>query len=271
MAIKIFSGSFVLPDGASIIFAIIAQPNTNPMQPEIKENDSVRRMGFFSSISLAVITLITFAVAMTAVPKSGPFCTADCIEYPYLDSLKFFPGDYWWMYLAIIQLAVWLIFMISLHFISLNDRKIFSFTGLSFALISSVVLMADYFVQFSVVPASLMKGETDGIALITQYNDHGIFIALEELGYIMMSISFLFMAFAFTRGNSLERTIGWIFIVPFILSVVSLIYVSIKFGADRSYRFEVAVITFNWLAMLAGSILAAVFFRRKLKKPVVGK
>jgi hypothetical protein len=116
-----------------------------------------------------------------------------------------------------------------------------------------------------------MKGETDGIALITQYNDHGIFIALEELGYIMMSISFLFMVFVFTGRNSLERSLRWIFLVPFILTVITFIYFSVKFGADRSYRFEVAVITFNWLAMLAGSILTALFFKRKPEKAVAGK
>jgi hypothetical protein len=239
------------------------------MKSEFKDNISVKRVGFLSSISLAVITLITFGLAITAVPKSGPFCTVNCIEYPYFDSLKFYPNDYYWMYAAIFQLVIWLIFMISFHFISLNEKKIFSFTSISFALLSSIILLADYFIQFSVVPASLMKGETDGIALITMYNDHGIFIALEELGYLMMSISFLFMAFVFSRDNLLERSLRWICIAPFILSIVSLIYFSIKFGVDRSYRFEITVISINWLAMIAVSILAGVLFKRQLKKVTI--
>jgi hypothetical protein len=239
------------------------------MKSEFKNNISVKRAGFLSSISLAVITLITFGLAITAVPKSGPFCTVNCIEYPYFDSLKFYPNDYYWMYAAIFQLVIWLIFMISFHFISLNEKKIFSFTSISFALLSSIILLADYFIQFSVVPASLMKGETDGIALITMYNDHGIFIALEELGYLMMSISFLFMAFVFSRDNLLERSLRWICIAPFILSIVSLIYFSIKFGVDRSYRFEITVISINWLAMIAVSILAGVLFKRQLKKVTI--
>ncbi|MGB8490072.1 MAG: hypothetical protein WCE64_03360 [Bacteroidales bacterium] len=226
------------------------------------ENINVKRMGFSSSISLAVITLITFGLAFTAVPKSGPLCTANCIEYPYLDSLPFYPGDYYWMYLAILQLVIWLIFMISLHYFSIDKKKIFSFISISFALISSVILFVDYFIQFSVVPVSLMKGETDGIALLTQYNDHGIFIALEELGYLMMSISFLFMAFALSGDSLPERSLRWIFIAPFILSIISLIYFSIKFGIDRSYRFEITIISINWLAMVAGSILAGVLFKR---------
>ena len=238
------------------------------MKTEYNENISGKRMGFFSSISLVVITLITFGIAMTAVPKSGPFCTLNCIVYPYLDSLKFYPGDYYWMYLAIFQLVIWMIFMISLHFISSDEKKIFSFTSISFALISSIVLSADYFIQFSVVPVSLMKGETDGIALITQYNDHGIFIALEELGYLMMSISFLFMAFVFSRDNLLERSLRWICLAPFILSIVSLVYFSVKFGIDRSYRFEITIISINWLAMVAVSILAGVLLKRQLKKAI---
>lgn len=229
------------------------------------EGKSVKKTGFFSSIFLAIITLITFGLALTAVPKSGPFCTVNCIEYPYLDSLKFFPADYYWMYLAIFQLVIWLIFMIALHFLSSAEKKIYSFTSISFALISSIILFIDYFIQFSVVPVSLMRGETDGIAMITQYNDHGIFIALEELGYIMMSISFLFMAFVFSRDNLLERWLRWIFIISFILTILSLIYISIKFGVDRSYRFEIMTISINWLAMIAGSILGGIFFKRQLK------
>jgi hypothetical protein len=54
--------------------------------------------------------------------------------------------------------------------------------GLSFALIAAGVLLSIYFVQFSVVPVSLMNGQTEGIALLTQYNPYGVFIVLEELG-----------------------------------------------------------------------------------------
>ncbi len=35
-----------------------------------------------------------------------------------------------------------------------------------------------------------MKGEKEGISLLTQFNPHGIFIALKEVGYLLMSLSF---------------------------------------------------------------------------------
>ena len=62
----------------------------------------------------------------------------------------------------------------------------------------------------------MMKGENEGIALLTQYNGHGIFIALEELGYITMSISLFFLAPVFSSSIRLEKSLRWILFLPFI-------------------------------------------------------
>lgn len=235
------------------------------MGTENRNNINALKTGYYSSILLAFVTFITFAVAMTAVPKSGPFCTGNCINYPYLNSLEFYPGDYCWMYLATAQVCIWMMFMISVYFISSQEKKIFSFIGISFMLISAIILLADYFIQIAVIPVSLIKGETEGIALLTQYNDHGIFIALEELGYLAMSVSLLFLAFVFPWGNRLERSIRVTFLLPLILSLLFLIFFSVRFGIDRSYRFEIAVITINWLSLIVVSILAGVYFKRQLR------
>jgi hypothetical protein len=42
------------------------------------------QVGFYSALSTAIITLITFAFAMTAIPISGANCPGGGIEYPYL-------------------------------------------------------------------------------------------------------------------------------------------------------------------------------------------
>jgi hypothetical protein len=109
-----------------------------------------------------------------------------------------------------------------------------------------------------------MNGETDGIALITQYNGHGIFIAMEDLGYITMSISFLCLAFIFSLKTRLERTIRLILILSFVLTVLSFVLYSVKFGIDRSYRFEVAAITINWIVSITAGILISVLLKKKL-------
>jgi hypothetical protein len=136
-------------------------------------------------------------------------------------------------------------------------------------LISTTVLLADYFIQFAVIPISMMKGETEGIALLTQYNGHGIFIALEELGYITMSISLFFLAPVFSSSKPLEKSLRWMLFLPFIFNVLAFIVYSILFGIDRSYRFEVASISINWLFIIAVGILMSIFFKRNLKPNII--
>src|SRR5215212_2397616 len=146
------------------------------------------RVGLYSAILTVVTTSITFSLAITAIPNSGAGCRENCFEYPYVNTLSEFPRDYLWMPFAMLLVVVYVILMVSIHTYAAQHKKVYSHIGLSFALIAAGILLSDYFVQFSVVPVSLMNQETDGIALLNQSNPHGIFIVLEELGYLLMSL-----------------------------------------------------------------------------------
>ena len=169
------------------------------------------------------------------------------------------------MFSAIVLILVYVTLMASIHSFATRQKKIFSQIGLSFAIVTAVILLSDYFIQFSVIPVSLINGETEGIALLTQYNPHGIFIVLEDLGYIIMSLSFLFMAPVFTNKNRLESTVRWVFIAGFILTIVSLAVISIIYGLERKDRFEVATLSTDWLVLTINGILLSIVFRRQLK------
>jgi len=236
------------------------------MKPEYDMDLNIKKTGYYSSIFLSIITLVTFGFAITAVPISGAFCLKDCIEYPYLDTLSQYPKDYLWMFLAILLVLSYLIYMVSVHSFADKNKKIFSRIAFSFALGSSVILLSCYFVQFTVIPASLINGETDGIALITQYNPHGIFIALEELGYLMMSFSFLFIAPVFKEKNRIQIIIKWVFIVAFILAIIAFALINIKYGLKRDYRFELAVISINWIVLVVNGILTGIVFKRAIRQ-----
>lgn len=108
---------------------------------------------------------------------------------------------------AILLTLVYPVLIVCIHHYAPQEKKIFSHIGLSFALISAAVLIVDYFVLVSVIQPSLVMGENEGIALITQFNPHGIFIALEEIGYLLMSVAFLFLAPVLSGRNRLERAI----------------------------------------------------------------
>ena len=230
------------------------------------KNIAALKVGLYSSWSLAILTMITFGFAMIAIPPSGPNCLGNCMNYPYPDILSYYPRDYYWMYLAVFQLCAFLIFMIANHFVAPVERKIYSFISVAFALIATTVLLADYILQFSVIPISVMKGQTEGIALLTQYNGHGIFIVLEELGFTMMSIAFIFLSPVFSMKSRLDKAIRWILLMPFVVNVFAFVFYSIQFGLDRDYRYEVAAISINWLVTILAGILIGVFFKREMNK-----
>lgn len=237
---------------------------------QISDNGSEQTIsllvGFYAAIFTVIMTVVTFGFAITAIPISGANCGKLCIEYPYLNTLSQFPKDYLWMPLAIILTLSYLVLMVSIHVYASSQRKIFSQIGLSFALLATMVLVGDYFVQFSVVPISLMSGETGGITLLTQYNAHGVFIVLEELGYLLMSLSFLFMAPVFVNRNRLESGIRWIFVISFLLTVIAFTLISFNYGLDRQDRFEVAVISIDWLVLIINGILLSIVFKHQLKE-----
>lgn len=220
------------------------------------------KIGFYTAISTVVLTLVTFSIAITTLPLSGPYCkAASCYLYPYLDTASRFPRDYYWMYPAMFLMVAYLVLMVCIHRYAKEEQRTYSLVGLLFALMSTLIFLTDYFVQISVVQPSLLNGETDGISLLTQFNAHGIFIVLEELGYLVMAIGFAFMAPVFSEGG-IEKKIRWTFILAFALTLIAFMGYSLFYGMQREYRFEVASITINWIALIFSGIFLAKFFRK---------
>jgi hypothetical protein len=210
--------------------------------------------GTIISLLSAFFTLVTFIIAINTPPLSGPFCIEGCYEYPYIDIAERFPRDYFWMYPAMIVSILYLMMMNAIHEQVQTQRKIYSRISLHFALMSTLLLVTDYFMQVSVIQPSLIKKELDGLSLLTQFNPHGIFIVLEELGFTFMSLSFLMLAptLGKTRPEKIIRTTG---IIGFLLVVGAWVLITLKFGIMREYRFEVAVITITWLQLIVISLM----------------
>jgi hypothetical protein len=227
---------------------------------------AANRVGLYSSILTVLVTLVTFGLAITAIPNSGAGCVDKCFEYPYLDTLSEFPGDYLWMPPAMILAVLYVVLVASIHAHASQQKKMYSQIGLSFALLAAGVLLCDYFVQFSVVPISLMNGQTKGIALLTQYNPYGVFIALEELGYMLMALSFVFLAPVFAKEGRLASAVRWVFVGGFVLTVVFLAAISAVYGLERMDRFEIAAISIAWLVLLINGVLLSLLFRRLLRR-----
>ena len=221
------------------------------------------RVGFWAAI-LTVFVTVTFALAGVATPaRSGPFCaTWGCIPAPYTDVAEFIPGDYLWLIPGIALVPIFVVLMASIHAWAPEPKSIFSRIGLAFAIAYAVVVGVDYFVQFTVVIPSLQSGETEGLSLFTQYNPHGIFIAGEALGYLAMSAALLFAAPAFA-GSRIERSIRWILVAGFVLTVAA--FVGFWLVGGDLVAFEVSVLSINWLVLIASGPLLGVVFRRGIR------
>jgi len=219
------------------------------------------RLAAYAALLTSVLTLVTFGIAIATPPLSGPWCTDSCFSYPYADIAERFPRDYYWMYAAMFQLMVYVVLLACIYDYTVKGKKLYSLLGLCSGLIATTILFVDYFVQVSVIQPSLMAGETDGIALLTQFNAHGAFIALEEVGYLLMSVAFLCLVPVFS-GGKLEQAVRCVFASAFALTFLSLVLVSSLYGIQREYRFEVVAISVNWIALIVSGILLSVVFRR---------
>jgi hypothetical protein len=226
---------------------------------------------FWAAVSTAVFAGTAFAAGITTPPRSGPYCTSSCVGYPYTDVAAFVPRDYLWMYpgiLAVVALVV--LFGFIQGYVEV-DKKTLAQIGLCFASISAVLIAADYFIQLAVMQPSLVKGETQNLSLFSQYNPHGIFVALEDLGYVMMSVAFLFAGAALAGRSRLEQAVRWILVVSSAAAFAALVVMSIAYGSDLEYRFEVAVLSINWSVLVVAGVMLSVLFRRVGRAQPIGE
>jgi hypothetical protein len=228
------------------------------------ETKTAASVGFYAAILTTLLTVVTFIIAFNTPPLSGPGCTSGCFDYPYSDIASRFPRDYYWMYPAILLSLVYYVLMVSIHYFAPADKKVFSQIGMSFALISTATIVMDYFLQLSFIQPSVVLGETDGIALLSQFNPHGVFIVLEEIGFLMMSLSMLCMAPAIVGNTKVEKAIKWLFVACFTLNAIALSLYTVFYGIHRAYRFELATISINWLTLITSGVLLSIMFGRAL-------
>ena len=229
---------------------LVLQPSKGPV-----------RLGFWSAILLALLAITAFALGISTPPRSGPYCTGNCIVYPYTAAVQFVPRDYDWIVPAILLVPTFLIVIACIHPSVQSGKRHLSLAGLCFTSIAASIIAMDYFIQFQVVEPSLRRGETGGLALLTQYNPHGLFIALEDLGYLVLCVAFVFAGAAFPGATGLAHAIRWTFQVAAFLGFGCFVAMTWRFGLDIEYRFEVAIISITWTAFLVLGVMLAFLFR----------
>lgn len=227
-------------------------------------NVALSKYGSALAVIMALSCIVTFICAIFALPITGSNCPADwqCATFPYTEIGLRYPIDFAWMYPAMgLCVATYLTFLAV--FMRLDKvERLLGTVMLSFVALSSFILLVTYFVQVTVVPAALQMGRTDGLLMVSQYNPHGVFIALEDAGYLVLGLGLGVLWPIFRRGNKLEKWIGRVGGICLVATIAALIYYSITFGLLRGYRFEVAAIVINWLGLIILGPLFWIWFRK---------
>jgi hypothetical protein len=235
------------------------------------QNSPGGRLGFWSANLLALLSVTAFALGITTPPRSGPYCVGDCLAYPFADAARFVPRDYYWVVPAILLVPMFLVVAACIHPRVESAKRHLSLIGLCFTSMAAAILAIDYFIQFQVAEPSLRHGETAGLQLLTQYNPHGLFIALEDLGYLALCVAFAFVGSAFPGARGAARAIQWAFLVTAFLGLGCFATVSWRFGLDIEYRFEVAIISITWSALAVLGVMLAFFFRPQRRQHAGGE
>lgn len=224
------------------------------------------RFGFWVALLTAGVATAALGVGATTPPRSGPFCSVDwagvCVTYPYTDVAAYVPRDYYWMYPALLLGPLFALLVLCIHQQAAAEQKIYSQVALLFAAMAATLLATNYFIQLAVIQPSLLKGETAGLTLFSQYNPHSIFIALEDLGNLLLGLAFLFIAPVFNQPGKVARFLYRFFIVMGALAVGGLILYALYYGQNLEYRYEVFSIMIDWVGLIVAGLLLSIFFAR---------
>ena len=217
------------------------------------------RLGFWLPVLTALMAVVSLAMAVTTPPRSGPYCQGGCVGYPYTDVAAFVPRDYLWMYPALVLTLLTVVLVAWIHYRLASRRGLLSPVAVAFTTMGAAVLVVDYATQLSFIQPALDLGETEGLSPWSQYNPHGIFIALENVGYALINIAFILVGLAMTGMPSrLWRAAGWVFVAGGALTLTLLVFYSVYYRARLDYRFEVAAIGITWLVLIAAPLLSGI-------------
>jgi hypothetical protein len=221
--------------------------------------------GFWVAVLTAALAAAALAMAVTTPPRSGPYCSMSCIAYPYTNAAAFVPRDYLWMYPAALLSMTFIVLIACIHRQVRDDLKVFSLAAMCFASLGAALILPDYVIQIAVVQPSLLDGQVSGLSLFSQYNPHGIFIALEDGGYSLMGLAFLFSGLSLARLTRLERVARRLLVISGIAVIGVLVSFALIFGKDLEYRFEVIAISIDCLVLVVAGVLLGVLFKRLVR------
>ena len=229
--------------------------------PFIKQEQNKRKLsaviGFWSALLVAILNIWFY------------------IAYGYYQSTQFLPWHGLTDYAASYQpfpLLAWvipcfllapaLLIMIScVHIRVEEEKRIWSFLAVVFAVVYTTLMSVNYYIQMTVVNFNLTKNNTDGLSLWLYAYPYPRSLpgAFEGVAYGFLCVSFLFIAQIFKEGK-LQRWAHWMFVGTGVTGLVVFI--------DPLFRLPVAFLIvdgiFGFFSLTLAPILLAFVFRHDI-------
>jgi hypothetical protein len=102
------------------------------------------------------------------------------------------------------------------------------------------------------------------VSPLSQYNPHGVFIGVENVGYALFAGAFALLGVALATSRSrLLRVAAWVVRVGAVLTLLDLVISAVVYRSGLDYRFEVIALLITWLVLVATGVLVAVALRRQ--------
>jgi len=190
-----------------------------------------------------------FVAYMPALPTEWPGIEAFAASFESIPYVA-------WVIPCLLLALTFPVLMSGIHFQAPDDKKIWSWLGLVFAIMYGAVLSATYWVLLTVVRQSLLSGYTEGLAWFVIGSPHSITNTLEGIGYGFMGLAMLLVSRVF-EGGRLERWIRWLFIVNGVAGIAGVALGALGIMMATWASLAVWCVTFP-----VGTALVAVLFKR---------
>ncbi len=205
-------------------------------------NNTVDRIGYRSGMAAFAATL-SFVISQSLQ-------SAGLLNYPWDEILIY--GTSLCISLPFILL------ILSIHYISPMDKKIWSHAAVLFSVIYVVFVIANYVVQLATVIPMTLKGRSDEIRMLIQ-TPHSLFWDFDAIGYIFMGLVTVFLLPVFEKHGFEKKVRTWLLAHFLTTPIIGFVYFYWNFSPQLLF------IGFIWGVTAPGFMLMlALYFRRRL-------
>lgn len=152
--------------------------------------------------------------------------------------------------------------ILALHYVTADEKKFWSHAALTFSIIYSVFVTANYVVQLATVIPIKLKGAGDEIRILEQ-TPHSLFWDFDALGYIFMGLAMLIATPAFEKQGFQK----WVRISFLANAIVTPLITFVYFYP--TYSEKLLFLGFPWgITAPFAMLMLAIMFRRTYKTRV---